>query len=81
VYPNPFNPVASIPVDCAVPGRVVLKVYDLRGWLVDRLVDGILPAGRTVVPFSGADLASGTYFCALETPRGGRQVRRMMLVK
>jgi len=79
-YPNPFNPVTSIPVDMSASGRVVLKVYDLRGRLVRDLVDRELPAGRTLVPFDGRDLASGTYFYAIDTPRG-KQGRRMQLVK
>jgi len=79
-YPNPFNPVTSIPVDLTVAGRVAIKVYDLRGRLVRSLADEIMPPGRTVVPFDGTELASGTYLYALETERG-RQARMMVLVK
>jgi hypothetical protein len=79
-YPNPFNPVTSIPVDLAVAGRVAIKVYDLRGRLVHYLADEVMPPGRTVVPFDGTELASGTYLYALETERG-RQARMMVLVK
>ncbi len=79
-YPNPFNPVTSIPVDLAVAGRVAIKVYDLRGRLVRSLADEVMPPGRTVVPFDGTELASGTYLYALETEHG-RQARMMVLVK
>jgi len=79
-YPNPFNPMTSIPVDLSTAGRVVLKVYDLRGHLVDNVADEIMPAGRNQIVFDGSDLASGTYFYMIETDHG-RQTRRMILVK
>ena len=40
-YPNPFNPSTSISFDIPVDnsGYVSLKVYDLRGALVNTLVE------------------------------------------
>lgn len=79
-YPNPFNPLTRIPVTLTAPSEARLRVYDLRGRLVRTLVDGPLPAGRSEVAFDAEGLASGTYLCTLETG-GGRQARRMMLVR
>ncbi len=79
-YPNPFNPTTSIPLDLEAPARVAVKVYDLRGRLVRTLTDRVLPAGRTVLPFDGTDLASGAYLCVAASP-GGSATRRLMLVK
>ena len=79
-YPNPFNPVATIPVSLAADMAVRLAVYDLRGRLVRTLQDGVLTAGDHAFRFNGEGLASGTYFCRLETP-AGVQTKRMTLVK
>jgi hypothetical protein len=79
-YPNPFNPAATIPVILADDATVRLAVFDLRGRLVQTLVDGALPAGRHEFRFDGSGLSSGTYLCRLDGP-GGPQTRRMTLVK
>lgn len=79
-YPNPFNPMTTIPVTLARAAPVRLSLYDARGRLVRNLLDRVLPAGRTEVTLQADDLPSGAYFCAL---RGGsvRQTQRVMLVK
>ncbi len=65
-YPNPFNPAATIPLILASDSAVRLAVFDLRGRLVQTLVDGHLPAGRHEIRFDGP---------------GGVQTRRMTLAK
>lgn len=80
VYPNPFNPAATIPVSLGSDQDVRLSVYDLKGRLVRVLHDGALTAGNHAFSFDGRELASGTYFCRLETPVGV-QTERMTLVK
>jgi hypothetical protein len=68
LFPNPFNPSVSFCVDVPRPGGFVsVKVYDLRGRLVDRILDGELPPGRHVLTWRGQDeagrqAASGLYF-------------------
>ncbi len=79
-YPNPFNPVATIPVTLAQAAPVRLGLYDLRGRLVRTLVEGVLPAGRTEFALRADDLPSGAYFCALKCG-AVRQVQRVTLVK
>jgi hypothetical protein len=80
VRPNPFNPVATIPLDLAADAVVRVGVYDVRGRLVRVLADGPLTAGRHEFRFDGADLVSGTYLCRFEGP-GGVQTQRMTLVR
>ena len=80
VYPNPFNPAATIPITLAQAAPVRLTLYDVRGRLVRTLVDGALPPGRTEVTLRGDDLPSGAYFCALKCG-GVRQTQRVMLVR
>lgn len=78
--PNPFNPATKIPFELPVTGNVKLLIYDLRGELVKTLVDGELPAGRHDVTFEATALATGTYFCRLESG-DFTATRKMILAK
>ena len=78
--PNPFNPSTVIGFALARPGRVRLRVYDVRGRLVDALVDGPLPAGRHTVTWRPAGAASGVYLYVLET-NAGRIARKAVLLR
>lgn len=83
--PNPFNPTTMIRYQLPTAGKVGLRVYDVRGRLVRRLVDRTENAGSYSVQWDGRDdrgvaVASGAYLYRLETPAGTRQ-RRMTLVR
>ena len=55
-YPNPFNPVVTIDCSIARPGRLAVRVYDVRGRLVRKLADGtIREAGAYRVTWDGRD--------------------------
>jgi plastocyanin len=47
--------------------RVGVSVFDLSGRQVATLVDGILPAGRHMVPFGAKTVARGFYFIKLNS--------------
>jgi len=84
-YPNPFNPETHIEFDLATPSDVRLIVYDLLGREVTTLLDATLDAGRHGAVWNGRDahgraVASGVYFCRLETETGAFS-RKMMLMK
>ncbi len=66
-YPNPFNPSTAIEFSLTRTGQVTLTVYDLLGQKVQTLLDGVQPAGRHSVLFSGSGLASDTYLYVLQT--------------
>ena len=73
-YPNPFNPVTSVPYALTRPARVRLSVHNLLGQEVAVLVDGVVQAGAHTAQFGTKRLASGTYLVTLEA--GGRQETR-----
>ncbi len=79
-FPNPFNPSTTIRYELADASHVRLTVYDLLGRPVQRLVDGMLPAGRHQIAFDAESLASGLYLYTLDTGTTV-ETRRMMLVK
>jgi subtilisin family serine protease/subtilisin-like proprotein convertase family protein len=83
--PNPFNPRTEISFDLARSGQTRLSIFDMRGMLVRRLLEGHLPTGLHKVVWdgkngSGQAVSSGTYFYRLET---GSQIlsRKMLLVR
>ncbi|MCB1046046.1 MAG: S8 family serine peptidase [Calditrichaeota bacterium] len=80
-WPNPFNPSTNLAVELDRAARVELTVYDLRGALVTRLIDGPLAAGRHQVVFGAEGLASGIYFASLSVDGQAHTVRKMVLAR
>lgn len=66
--PNPFNPSTTISFVVGLEGHVSLRLFDLQGREVDRLVDAFLPVGEHTLEFRPRDLASGVYLYQLQTP-------------
>lgn len=84
-YPNPFNPTTTISYDLASGEIVILAIFDVRGRCVQTLVRGWRPAGRYRIEWAGRDssghrVASGVYFCRLET-ESYSLTRKMVLLK
>lgn len=89
-YPNPFNPMTSIPFELADgQGDVVVKldILDVRGRLVRTLVDGQRAGGqRHQVSWDGTNnsgqrVPSGTYMSRLRIQGMQPQARLLTLVK
>ena len=71
VYPNPFNPAATLTFHTRIPGPVTVSVFDLTGRRVYTLLDrAILPVGYHGIAVDGsrARLASGVYFYRIDAP-------------
>jgi len=79
-YPNPFNPVTQVKYDLPKEGFVTLKVYDVLGREVSKLVNEVKTPGSYIVDFDGTSFSSGIYFYKLEV-NGFSDVKRMMLIK
>ena len=84
-YPNPFNPETTIEYQVAENAPVRLVVYNLLGQQVRTLVDETMPAGHYKSIWDGRDewgsqVASGVYFCRLET-RSYTNTKKMTLLK
>jgi hypothetical protein len=83
-YPNPFNPATDISYELPVSSFVSLKVYDILGNMVARLVNETQPAGVYRIRFNAGRLNSGVYFARMEARGGSRsfvQVRKMIYMK
>ncbi|MCK4353293.1 right-handed parallel beta-helix repeat-containing protein [candidate division WOR-3 bacterium] len=79
-YPNPFNLVATIKFGVKRQCRVVLKVYDVSGREVVKLVDGMREPGFYEVKLDARELSSGIYFCRIKMGNF-KTVRKMTIVK
>lgn len=84
-YPNPFNPKTTIKYSVPSPGRVSLRIYDVRGRLVRTLVDADMPAGGHETVWHAEDdagrrVASGVYLYLLQTKQETR-TRKMVVVR
>jgi len=80
-YPNPFNPSAVIKYDVPQDVNVTIKVYDLIGREVTRLVNNeFKKAGSYEVTWNANNYASGVYFYRMEA---GKYVstKKMVLLK
>jgi hypothetical protein len=79
VYPNPFAGTASMDVELATPAAVRIDVFDVTG----RRVREMKLAGSQRVQFDGRDnagrlLASGIYFCRVQSDR--ETITRKMVI-
>lgn len=83
--PNPFGPMTTIRFSVPREGeRIRLSVYDLRGRLVRRLLDGPRPAGEQTATWDARDeagrrAAAGVYLYALSAGSSAR-TRKMLLL-
>ena len=74
IYPNPFNSVTKIRFALPKTELIRVRVFDVLGREVNRLYDDNMSAGSHEIIWngknmSGADVSSGMYLIALETPQ------------
>jgi hypothetical protein len=86
-YPNPFNPSTKISWQSPAGGRQTLKVYDMLGREIAKLIDEYRPAGKYEIEFSAKNLPSGVYIYQLKAaPIFGQagefsSIKKMLLLK
>jgi hypothetical protein len=79
-FPNPFNPSTTILYDLPAADQVLLRVVDLLGRELVRLVDERQAPGTYAVEFNAGGLSSGVYLYQLQTTAGSHH-RSMFLLK
>tara|TARA_B110000444_G_scaffold139715_1_gene131144 strand:+ start:81 stop:824 length:744 start_codon:yes stop_codon:yes gene_type:complete len=85
-YPNPFNPLTSIPVVVKNTGEVTVNIYDSNGAFVKEVFKGILNSGEFLfrwdgISQSGNKMSSGQYFCKLIINNEIVALTKMILLK
>ena len=87
-FPNPFNPSTAISYQQLAISFVTLRVYDVLGREVAKLVDEVRRPGAYISRWDGSSQPSGVYFYRLEAhPTDGGKTgdfiatRKMILIK
>lgn len=79
IFPNPFNPETTIKFYTEQPGNVNLSVYNVKGQLVEKLVNSNLDRGDHSVVWQANGQASGMYFFRLAGPGGVSSGKALLL--
>lgn len=79
-YPNPFNPTTTIQYQIPVSANVILRVFNVMGEEVARLVDEVKPAGSYTLGFNASTLSSGVYYYQLKAGNFTKTMK-MLLIK
>ncbi|HTK81333.1 MAG TPA: carboxypeptidase regulatory-like domain-containing protein [Bacteroidota bacterium] len=84
-YPNPFNPTTEIHFDVAKAGNVAIRIYNIMGQEIARLVDQRLDIGSYVARWNGNDarglqVSSGLYFYRMDADNF-HDLKKMILMK
>jgi hypothetical protein len=80
IYPNPFNPQATIDFEVSEPTMVQLNIYNLNGQKVDVLKNAFTLPGHYSVIWNGTNHPSGIYFVILYSVNSIVK-QKMMLIK
>ncbi|MFQ6613272.1 MAG: redoxin domain-containing protein [Fidelibacterota bacterium] len=81
IYPNPFNPSASIRFMVEQSGETItLSVLDATGREIDRQPARTYEPGRHEITWNGKKTGSGLIFFVLESP-SARRIRKAVLLK
>lgn len=67
-FPNPFNAATTLTYVLSERGAVNLSVFNALGEWVTTLVDEVQSPGYHIAHFNADRLASGTYYCRLQSP-------------
>ncbi|MFA5069820.1 MAG: T9SS type A sorting domain-containing protein [Patescibacteria group bacterium] len=77
VYPNPFNSVVNISYNVPSQSHVSLKIFNVKGELVENLIDKEQNSDNYQCPWNSQKMASGVYFAQLIC---GEQIKTRKIV-
>jgi len=66
-YPNPFNPVTTISFSVPEESNILIKVYDVLGQELERIINGKVLPGKHNTIWDGSKYSSGLYIITLQT--------------
>ncbi len=85
-YPNPFNPTTRIDFEMPRKGNAIVRIYDILGREIRKLIDAELGIGTYSVIWDGKTLegisvSSGVYFYTLDINGNRLLTHKMLLTK
>ena len=84
-YPNPFNPRTTLHYDLPEDAFVNIRIYDLKGRLVNTLVSKEQTAGYKAIKWAGVDdkgkaVSAGIYLYEIQAGEF-RETKKMVLLR
>ncbi|RKY81184.1 hypothetical protein DRQ07_04655 [candidate division KSB1 bacterium] len=79
-YPNPFNPVTNISYKTDKSCKVRLAVLNVKGQIVETLIDGNVDKGIHTVQWKPDNVSSGVYFYMISAG-GYKDIKKCLLVR
>ena len=84
-YPNPFNPVTTLPYDLPEQATVNIIIYDMLGRTVRQLINSTQDAGYKSIHWDGTDsfgnaVSAGVYLYQIKAGEFV-QTKKMVLLK
>jgi hypothetical protein len=79
-YPNPFNPITKIRFDIPKNTYVKIRIFDLTGKEIMKLLNDYLSAGAYEILWNANNYSSGVYFYRIEAG-SFVQIKKMVLIK
>ncbi|MBU4486203.1 MAG: T9SS type A sorting domain-containing protein, partial [Candidatus Delongbacteria bacterium] len=80
-YPNPFNPTTIIKYDIPKEGHVKMSVYNTKGELITKLIDGQIKSGYHQVVFDASNYSNGIYYYSLQVNGKSFGTKKMAIIK
>ena len=78
-YPNPFNPMTNIKFSLKEDQYVKINIFNIKGQLVNKLVNEKRSAGVHTVHWNAETAASGVYLYQLQV--GARSITQKMVLR
>ena len=78
IFPNPFNPVTQIEYEITQYGLVAVKLFDIRGRVVEQLINEYHSSGHYNLTWDASNHASGMYFVEMIMQSGNTTISRDM---
>ncbi len=79
-YPNPFNPETTISFNMAQNAHVKLDIYNVKGQLIETLVNDEMKQGNHCIIWDAKEYPSGIYFYKLQSETYTK-TKKMVLMK
>ncbi|MEE2859086.1 MAG: C25 family cysteine peptidase [Candidatus Neomarinimicrobiota bacterium] len=80
IYPNPFNPIASINYELSKKDNVNISIYNLSGQLMETLFNDLQNSGMHFIEWNASNYPSGMYFVSMKTSNESFH-QKLMLMK
>ena len=80
-HPNPFNPTTMIRFDVpeSLYNNVVLNVFDIKGRLVETILDKELTPGSHAIRWDAKSKPSGVYFLRMNAEKYSKSYKMILM--